>query len=51
VIDDEVVAIEPAGDRATQRDRLDHCVVTAATQLDANFARAVRGVGIDLAAA
>jgi hypothetical protein len=29
VVDDEVVAVEPAGDRATQRDRLDRLVMLA----------------------
>ena len=48
VIDAEVVAVEPAGDRSSHRDRLDHRVVTSAAELGSGVAAAVGGVGVDL---
>lgn len=48
VVDREVVAVEPAGDCPAQWDCFDGGVVAAPTELDADLAGAVGGVGKDL---
>ena len=50
VVDDEVVAVEAAGDRRSQRHRLDGLVVAGLAQGGPDLARAVGGVGQDLSA-
>ncbi len=48
VIDAEVVAVEPAGDRFAERDRLDRHAMSATVELDSHLCGPVGGVGEDL---